>query len=172
MVEAGILGPDDRVELLRGVLAAVTPRGIPRAGVIQWLTRRLVGGTDPAVCGVRVQLPLRMPSTDSVPEPDIAIVDPNPNFDRHPETAALIIEVADSSAARDLREKAGIYAAARVPEYWVVGVRQRAVTVHRSPGPTGYEDTRTVRAGTQTPLDQRVPPVDLHELLGLLPPAA
>ena len=52
---------------------------------------------------------------------------------KHPRTALLVIEVADSSARRDLEVKARIYARAGVPEYWLVLVKQRAIAVLRDP---------------------------------------
>jgi hypothetical protein len=38
MVAAGILAKEDKVELINGVLADVTPQGIDHAVLIQWLT--------------------------------------------------------------------------------------------------------------------------------------
>jgi Uma2 family endonuclease len=45
----------------------------------------------------------------------------------------LVIEVADSSVRLDRRLKAGLYARARLPEYWIVNVVDRVVEVHRAP---------------------------------------
>ncbi len=77
----------------------------------------------------------------------------------HPSTALLIVEVAVSSLSHD-RKKAGLYAKAGVPEYWIVDVKHRQVLVHRLPAPLsgrkfqhGYREVMTERdAGQVTPL--------------------
>lgn len=166
MVEAGILGPDDRVELLRGVLAAVTPEGVLHACAIQWLTHVLVTGVDPDVAAVRVQQPLHLATVESSPEPDFAVVGPGLHRVHHPDTALLVIEISASSAARDLGEKARIYAEAGIPEYWVVDVRRRVVVVHHDASPEGYREIARAREGLLRARDRRVPPVDLDTLLG------
>ena len=85
------------------------------------------------VASVRVQLPLRFVPV-SEPEPDIAIVPAGRYTREHPTTAMLVIEVARTSLPIDLGTKAEIYAAAEVPEYWVVDIPARTVHVHASPG--------------------------------------
>jgi hypothetical protein len=56
MIEAGILGEDERVELLEGVIVAMTPQQPPLARRIEWLAHVLAGrlGDD---FRVRSQLP-------------------------------------------------------------------------------------------------------------------
>src|SRR5262245_62960173 len=97
LVEEGLLAEDDRVELLEGVIVAMPPQGPPHAGVIGRINERLVQLlADRAL--VRVQLPLNL-SRFSVPEPDFAVVPRRESFyaDAHPETALLVLEVADRS---------------------------------------------------------------------------
>jgi len=86
--------------------------------------------------------PLRL--ADSVPEPDVAIVrgEPGEFFEKHPTTAALVIEIAISSAALD-RENASLYAEAGVEEYWIVLPRQQQVEAYRRPTGSSYAE-RTV----------------------------
>ena len=72
---------------------------------------------------------------DTDPGPDLAVV-PGRNRDYlggHPTEAVLIVEVADSSLAYDRRGKAHLYAAAGVPEYWVLDVIGRQLLVFRDP---------------------------------------
>src|SRR4051794_26129290 len=113
MVEAGILGPGDRVELLNGQLAEMSPHSPEHSGLLQWLGARLTRAIDPDVASVRVQLPLRFVPV-SEPEPDIAIVPPARYTREHPTTAMLVIEIAKTSLPIDLGTKAEIYAAAEV----------------------------------------------------------
>ena len=85
---------------------------------------------------VRAQMPMAL-DADSVPEPDLAVV-PGRRADyqrAHPASAALVIEVADSSLEFDRREKGSLYARARIPEYWIVNLADRILEVHRDPAP-------------------------------------
>ncbi len=108
---------------------------------------------------VRMQLPLAL-GEDSDPEPDVSVVvGKREDYSDHPTTAALVIEVADSSLAYDSGEKAEIYAASRIPEYWVLDLNHRQLIVFRDPLPgtasQGYEyaDRFTVdAAGTINPI--------------------
>ncbi len=83
---------------------------------------------------VRTQKPLELPD-DSVPEPDVAIVTHEQMVRRPAPNAALrVIEVSDSSIELD-RDMAFEYAAAGVPDYWVVNMVAREVEVYRDPVP-------------------------------------
>ncbi|MDX2029894.1 MAG: Uma2 family endonuclease [Blastocatellia bacterium] len=93
---------------------------------------------------VRVQNPLSL-GENSDPEPDLAVVAGKTRdfTDAHPDTAALVIEVADSSLAYDRKNKASLYAKAGIADYWIVNLSSRQVEVHRRPvkapeAPYGY----------------------------------
>ncbi len=135
----------ERLELLHGSIVRMSPQGPEHAHVVEDLTERLTNACRPL--RVRVQLPLAA-GEDSEPEPDFAIVERG-RRDMHPSSALLVIEVADSSLARD-RAKAGIYARAGVAEYWIINLVDRAIHVHRRPRPEGYDEVRTVTSGTVT----------------------
>ena len=82
---------------------------------------------------VRPQLPLDLSQTTE-PEPDIAVVVGSArSHSSTPTTAVMILEVADSSLSFDLGDKANLYAAAGIADYWVVDVARRRVHVHRDP---------------------------------------
>ena len=84
---------------------------------------------------LRVQKPLIL-GLDIDPEPDVAVVAGQPTLaGGHPSTAALVIEIADSSLDYDLTVKAELYATAGIPEYWVLDVDGRALHVFRDPAP-------------------------------------
>jgi Uma2 family endonuclease len=112
---------------------------------------------------VREQQALHV-SRFSVPEPDVAVV-PGQLRDyahAHPRTALLVVEVADSSLAQNRLTKAAIYAAAGLPEYWIVNLRDGVVEVHRAPDPERalYQDRTVARAGDRLSL-VAVPDVDV-----------
>jgi Uma2 family endonuclease len=133
LVEAGVLSEDDRVELLEGVIVAMTPSNPPHAAVVARATRALL-----RVVGERASVRPRCTlvlGRFSAPEPDLAVV-PGSDWDyvsAHPRTAWLVIEVADPSLQQDRITKAAIYAAAAIPEYWIVNLREGVVEVMRGP---------------------------------------
>jgi Uma2 family endonuclease len=153
MIDAGILGEDEHVELVDGAIVAMSPEGPPHSATIDLcadVLRRAFG----AAFTVRVQHPLVI-DPDGEPEPDLVVVAGSPfdYFEEHPRTAALVVEVSGSSLAYDRREKARLYARAAIPEYWIVNLVDRVVEVHRLPSGTGYGDVSSFRsADTIAPL--------------------
>jgi Uma2 family endonuclease len=149
IVESGALD-DQRVELIDGRIVDMSPQSSQHAGVIERLAYALSGGA----AYLRPQSPLHV-ADDSVPEPDIALVETPSMLDQHPTTALLVVEVAVSSHALDRGRKAELYAAAGVPEYWVVDVPGRSVEIHREPQQSGGYARVTVHRGD----DELTPPV-------------
>jgi Uma2 family endonuclease len=154
LVEAGVLSEDDRVELLEGVVVAVTPSSPPHAAVVSMATRALLRVVGERA-SVRPQCTLVL-GRFSAPEPDVAVV---PGSDRdylsaHPRTAWLVIEVADTSLKQDRITKAAIYAAAGIPEYWIVNLRDGVVEVMRDPDRerARYGELRTCGRGERLEL--------------------
>jgi Uma2 family endonuclease len=86
-------------------------------------------------------------ATDLFFEPDILMYPKSltPEDVRGPDVL-LLIEVADTSQARDLDVKAPIYALHGVRDYWVVDVAKRETTLHRDPTPNGYKWRETFAA--------------------------
>jgi Uma2 family endonuclease len=154
LVDQGVLGPDDDVELLEGVIVAMAPEGPRHAEV--W---DLVGDALRAALGDRARVKAGHPfdaSAWSVPQPDIAVVPGKPRdyLDHHPSSAHLLVEVAASSLPQDRLTKASIYAAAGIPEYWIINLRQEHVEVHRSPDPAvrRYATVEIARRGSRLTL--------------------
>jgi Uma2 family endonuclease len=162
----------ERLELLDGLLVVREPQGSPHAALVghigQVLALAFGAGWHP-----RLQAPLAL-DDDSEPEPDIAVVAGTHRDDigAHPTTAALIVEIADSSLRLDRRLKAGLYARARLSDYWIVNLVQAVVEVHRDPRPDPatlygwrYRSVEALRPpDTVTPLaaaGSRIPVADL-----------
>lgn len=161
MVELGLF-QDERVELLWGVLIKMSPQYAPHASTVQKLTELLVEQLRKRF-SLRIQLPLAL-SGDSEPEPDVAVVARGDYQTEHPTTAHLVIEVSDSSLEID-RRKAAIYAAARIPEYWIVNLQARTVEMYSSPDADRYAEVRTVRAGELRPMAISDVSIALDEIL-------
>jgi Uma2 family endonuclease len=120
-----------RIFLYRGELIEMPPMGSLHAFGITNLTEWLARAFFPQY-RVRIQQPFETPG-ESVPEPDGAVVTREQMRRRpHPDNALLLIEVADSSLDLD-REMAFEYAAAKVPEYWIVNMQERCVEIYREP---------------------------------------
>ena len=133
-----------RTELIRGIVIEKMPKSPLHASIAKLLYDGL-HATVPAGFSVRQDQPLTL--RDSEPEPDIAIVRGSVQDyrTRHPATAALIIEIAVTSAAED-RSLASLYAEAGVEEYWIVLPVERRVEVHRHPQAGGYADRSVVES--------------------------
>lgn len=145
LVELGVF-EGERVELLDGVLVTASPQGTRHAAVVSRLNRLfMMAMGDRAV--VRIQMPFAATDT-SEPEPDVVIAPPADDdyATGHPDSAWLVIEVAESSLAYD-RRKAARYASAGVPEYWIVDLAANAVEVRTGPDNAEYTEVRVVRAG-------------------------
>lgn len=135
MADAGILGVDDRVELIEGEVVEMNPIGSHHASSVDRLNRSFSKQTaDRAI--IRVQNPVRL-SDLSEPQPDLALLKPRDDFyaSSHPTAAdvLLLVEVADSSLAFDSGVKLALYAAAGIPEVWIINLSAALVESHRSP---------------------------------------
>lgn len=138
-----------RIELVDGALYDMTPQSSRHAGVTAKVYRALSNCFPSDQFEVRHQVPLSL-GEDSVPEPDIAVVTADPEEDdytsSHPQSAVLVVEVADTSLPHDRQRKRHLYARAGVPEYWIVNLTSRKLEVYRDPAPEGYE--RVTALGT------------------------
>ncbi len=84
---------------------------------------------------VRVQMGLVLGQT-SDPIPDIAVVAGSPRaYVKHPTTALLVVEVSESTLAYDRLEKASLFAAGGIADYWIINLVDRQVEVRRRPVP-------------------------------------
>lgn len=149
MGDAGILGRDDRVELLDGELFEMETVGDDHVGGVISLEfffgYRLQGRAL-----VSTQNPVRL-SDYSEPEPDLVLLRPRPDFYRtakpRPEDVLLIVEVSHSSLDYDRLEKLPRYAAAGIAELWIVNLIAEQIEVYRDPTASGYATTAIYRRG-------------------------
>jgi len=160
MARAGVLGEDDRVELLEGEVVEMTPIGSRHSSCVGRLTHLLSSRVDDRAI-VWIQNPLIL-SDLAEPEPDAALLRPRDDFyaEAHPrpDDLLLLIEVADTSADYDRERKIPLYARSGVPEVWLVDLEAGTVEVYRTPSPEGYRDLH--RAGR----DEVLGPVKLADL--------
>jgi Uma2 family endonuclease len=160
----------ERLELLDGLLVVREPQGSPHAAIVMQIGQVLAAAFG-AGWHPRLQAPLAL-GEHSEPEPDIAVVTgvPRDYVAAHPMTAALVVEVADSSLRLDRRFKAAIYARAGLLEYWIVNLVDCAVEVHREPqlatNDWTYRSVEVLRPPAQvTPLAAPGVPIAVADLL-------
>ena len=154
-VEAFDRLPDDlfpkgiHAELIDGQI--YTPMGQGNAHIIavQLVFRALY-----AAYGPDFNLSMGLPVTigDNKPEPDVRVLRGKiEDYDGHdPDPAAeiaLVVEVSQTSLNYDLGPKLAMYAAAGVPEYWILDLASRAMQVCRDPERDVYRDTVVFREG-------------------------
>lgn len=144
LVDLGIFD-DQRIELLHGLLVAKEPQGGDHASVARRIHRLLLLALDK-----RAEISSHSPfaaSDDSEPEPDVAAFPRKYGTFDHPTEAFLLVEIAKGSLRRDRGVKADLYAAAGVPEYWVVSLTECIVEVRYEPENGTYRRLETLRPG-------------------------
>jgi Uma2 family endonuclease len=144
LVELGLF-EDEKIELLCGAIVEMSPQGTRHAAVVRRLNRLLTRALEPRAM-VSPQCPFAA-GDYSEPEPDIAVIPSTDDESAHPARAFLIVEVADSSIRKDRGAKAAIYAAAGVPEYWVIDLNRDVVEIFTGPGSEGYGMRRQAGRG-------------------------
>jgi Uma2 family endonuclease len=149
LADLGILGPEERTELIHGEILTLSPQRTYHATVVS-LAAKALGPAFGDNTYVRQQQPLSA-LPDSEPEPDIAVVGGSPEdyLEQHPREALLVLEVSDTTLRFDTGAKAELYAAMGVRDYWVADLRHRRLLVYRDPAPSS-----TIASGF-TYLDRR-----------------
>ena len=169
LLDTGVFTSGDPYELLNGVIVAKMPQNSPHASASTRLERRLAK-LLPDEWLWRTGKPITIPNSDSEPEPDIAVVaGPESAYDaRHPlpRDVAFVVEVSDSSRGRDAGVKLGIYAGAKIAEYWIINVNERRVEVYTHP--RGGRNP-TYRTRTDYSPDAAVPVTISGTTLGAIP---
>jgi Uma2 family endonuclease len=150
MIEAGIIGEDEKFELIEGEIVMSAAKGIAHERIKSALIIAVVRAL-PEHLTVGVAATLRLTDTIML-EPDIAVFAKElfkksaAGFAKlDPGEAHLVIEVAASSLAYDKGLKARLYARHRVREFWVVDANELTTFVHTGPSGDGWSSV--VRRG-------------------------
>ena len=122
-----------KIELIHGDIRFMNPAGPIHEGEIEYLTHWSCTNTDRKSISIRVQCNIHC--GEHRPEPDLAWTRKLLSRKMRPThlDVLLLIEVSDSSMTQDLGEKAELYAAHGIPEYWVIDINAEQVHVHQLP---------------------------------------
>jgi Uma2 family endonuclease len=141
MAEAGILDEDARVELIEGDIIKMAPIGSQHGFAVDQFTRILVQQAGNVI--VRVQGSVRL-GPNNEPNPDIALLKQKPGSYRNALPGAadilLLIEVGDTTAARDRNVKVPLYARHGVPEVWLIDLQALRLEMYREPSDGAYRE--------------------------------
>ena len=170
MCEAGVFAPEARIELIRGVIVAMAPIGPEHEASVAYLTNifvRLVGDAGwvwPQGNAIRV------PESQSRPQPDITILRWRDDYYRGKRPTAedvlLLVEVAESSLKYDRGLKRALYAEAGIAEYWVVNLVDAVIEVYTDPAEGKYQSVLTVRRGETLQLPGGMGSIAVADVLG------
>lgn len=145
MIDAGIFGSSDKVELIGGFITPMAPVGPEHNGSLFELTKLFAPVAEKFVIAVQATVAV---SEGQVLEPDFALL--TPRADKYmkalPRAAdvQLVIELAASSIQSDRHVKLPIYAAAAIPEYWIVDLSKKKLEIHRQPVGEEYSNLQTL----------------------------
>ena len=172
MAEAGILKPDERVELIEGKIIVMPPIGPEHADDVNQFNA-VFAAYAPGRFRISIQNPVHL-GDGSEPQPDAAFLRLRPGGYRtaHPTPAdvLLIIEIADSSLEYDRQVKAHIYGRNNVPETWVKNLPEDCIERFTQPGPDGYaQHTVHHRGETLSPVSFPDLELAVEDLLPPLP---
>lgn len=151
MHENGIITEDMRVELLDGEIIQMSPIGSRHVSFVTRLQRLLHNMLKDQVT-IMVQNPIRL-NDNSMPQPDLLLVrnreDDYENSLPTPADVHLLIEVSETSGDYDRGEKLPRYAAAGIPEVWVVDCVARTIEQYYTPAGQEYLTQKVISAGQQ-----------------------
>ncbi|MDQ2908310.1 MAG: Uma2 family endonuclease [Candidatus Eremiobacteraeota bacterium] len=169
MAELGIIGPEERVELIEGEIILMPPMGEAHVSSLLRLTELFVQRLSGRAM-IMPQGPVRV-SSISEPQPDFAVLYRRDDYYRHgkPDQSNVyaLVECAETSLRYDRGTKLRVYAKAGVREYWIVNLVAHCLEIHREPHDLGYA-VREVRGAGESMAFSEFPQISftVDELLG------
>jgi Uma2 family endonuclease len=168
MAEAGILGLQDRLELIDGEIIQMSPVGERHACCVRHALHLFMTSLNGRAV-VSVQSPVQL-NNYTEPDPDLVVL--KPTADYYASTvwatdALLIVEVSDTTLRFDRTVKLPKYAAAGIAEVWIENLQTGELLVYRNPSGDRYLVSRTLQHGdTISPLAFPDAVFNVDELLG------
>ncbi len=169
MIRIGLFNPpeDHRVELIFGRIVPkygsdpMSPINPPHEDSVDDLTEWSGEVADRGAVRLRIQSSIGVPGLRSQPEPDVVWLARDDDSQRRPgpEKVLLLIEVSDTTLAKDRGVKSRHYAKAGIRDYWIVNISGRCIKVRRDPRDSKYQDIRVYHPG------QEIRPLAFREIV-------
>ena len=149
MGDAGIFGPEERVELIEGEIILMSPIGDRHQECVDRANELFVLAFH-GRARVRIQGPTRL-SNISEPLPDLLLLKPRSDYygSGHPKPGDvfLVIEVAMTTLRFDMRVKLPMYAKYEIPEVWIEDLPHNSLQIYRNPIAGKYTSNATLHRG-------------------------
>ncbi len=149
MGETGFLQADERVELLGGNIVDMSPIGRRHAAFVSRL-HQIFNDVLTKKIIIWAQNPVILDDY-SEPEPDLVILKAKADFYESAKPIAedvfLLVEISDSTLAKDRNIKIPLYAEANIQEVWLVNLNEDMVEVYRHPAGDKYNSFNTYKLG-------------------------
>jgi Uma2 family endonuclease len=144
MIDAGVLGEDEKFELIEGEIVPVSPSHDPHERLKSALILT-IAPLLPEDLWLSVESSIYLAERTFV-EPDLCIYSRKLMLrDVKGPDLQLVIEVADSTLAFDLGPKAQLYAAYGAQQLWVVNAKTRVTTIHTGSTASGWASIREIQ---------------------------
>jgi Uma2 family endonuclease len=145
MVRAGIIDEDERVELIKGELVPMSPKG-SRHEILKAALNRRWQKMCPDDVQITPETTFRL-SEDTYLEPDFVVYPSEVGIvGIAGKNVLLVVEVADTSTRYDRGRKAKLYAEFGVREFWAIDAVKMTIRIFRAPSADGYADKRDLKA--------------------------
>jgi Uma2 family endonuclease len=178
MEEAGIIGEDERIELIGGQIYVMTTKP-PHAFCVTEFSE-VLGEVFRSEAKVISQNPLRLSDNmhdRDLPQPDLMLVKRKFYFEHpRPEDVFLLIEISDNTYNKDKSKKLPLYAQYGVNAVWIVNLIKRQIEVYAEPKGGNYQTvevhplTASVAVTALGSKAQQWLPKEVHEVLDRFPP--
>jgi len=149
MAEAGLFGPEERIELIDGEIIEMTPVGDRHIMCVNRATAFFSEAFGRTAI-VSIQNALRL-NIHNMPQPDVVVFKPRADFYASgaptPADVLFLVEVSDSTIRRDRSIKLPRFATYGIPEVWIEDLNHDLILVYRDPEENQYRTQFTVRHG-------------------------
>jgi Uma2 family endonuclease len=149
MGEAGILGEDDRLELIEGEIVQMAAIGTRHATCVRRLIRQFRQLPEESAI-LDVQNPIQL-TERTEPQPDVVLLQFRLDYyeTAHPipSEVLLLVEVSDSTVDFDRDVKVPNYARSGIQEVWLWDLEVNCLEVYREPTANGYTSMQKFERG-------------------------
>lgn len=142
LLRSGALDRFQHVELIEGVIVELNAERVGHSRAKMAVTFRLYDALRQISSSLEVRCePTIELSENSLPEPDIMIIEPVGGLDEYPlgKDVRIVVEIAHSSRVKDLGYKYRLYGKYRLPEYWIFDLNEDEIHVFWDPNDDGYD---------------------------------